>query len=139
MANDTGAQESVPVFLGELHTEVLAIPPDASDQQRASAIDAIVARSTAQLAKGADSLVTIEQHLGFLKWAEGVKSGALNTTEINNVRNSVINAVAPRDIISGILQDARDVILEIDARYFFDRQIDRGATPQSEAESTLQR
>lgn len=139
MANDTGAQESDPVFLGELHNEVLAIPADASDGERASAIDAIVARSTGQLAKGADSLVTIEQHLSFLKWAEGVKSGALNTTEINNVRNSVINAVAPRDITSGILEDARDVILEIDARYFFDRQIERGATPQSAAESTLQR
>jgi len=139
MIENTGPRHSHQPFVADLHTQVLDIlDEEIGSDEKARRINDVIDRAAKQAVQGPQSMITIEDHLSFVKWARGAAKGQVNTSEIQRYRGAVLGAVNPKNE-AGFPEDPRNVLREVDAMAFFDLQVRRGSTPSQAAMDTLRR
>ncbi len=98
MLDDEGPAQTDSDFLNNLHMDLLEVQSEnLSPEDAKRRIDAIIERSSAQIARGTLSRITIEDHLSFMKYAKAAANAETSSSEISNYLSVVKNFAAPWD------------------------------------------
>jgi hypothetical protein len=138
MIDDKGVKQSDPEFVADLYAEVYAIinNPGLSQEERRRGVSIQIDRSDGQVAKRFGSLVTIEDHLTFTKWAHTVSDEEVISGEIADNLRLVEGSAVPLDDF-GMYENRDDVYHVIRARGVYFQGLARGMTPPEAAKRAL--
>lgn len=140
LVEEGGARDTNAIFMNDLYKEVgeVLLNRNLAPQDAKDAIQRVIDRSSRQIAYKGASKITIEDHLGFYKWAKTAADGKVQGGEVQSALNKVLSYAAPKDQY-GDYADVRDVFKELEAERFFWWEISRGATPTKAAINALAR
>ena len=140
MLENKGPERSDSDFLNNLHMALLEVQSEnLSPEDAKRRIDAIIERSSAQIARGTLSRITIEDHISFMKYAKTAANAETSSSEISNYLSVVKKFAAPWDPQTNFYKDPRDAYKVIEAERFFHQEIRRGATASQAAKRALER